>query len=184
MPLEDGFCPDCSKGREFYFTKAYASLPYSGAVVSLIHCLKYSGATKLAKPLIEMSLVDELKNLDIDILTYVPLHKTKYRSRGFNQAELIGKELKKHLCSKIKVTKLIRRRYTSKQADLNPMQRAKNVEQAFAIRKKNLALFKNKNVLIVDDILTTGATVNAICTELKKAKVNKIYVFCIARAGA
>ena len=113
-----------------------------------------------------------------DIIIPVPMEKGKKLKRGYNQTELITKIIEKNVeITEIKVVEKIKK--TNTQSLLSQEMRKLNVENAFCIKNENLV--KNKNVIIFDDIYTTGATVNEISKLLKKAKVNKILVLVIAK---
>ena len=106
------------------------------------------------------------------------MEKGKKLKRGYNQTELITKIIEKNVeITELKVVEKIKK--TNTQSLLSQEMRKLNVENAFCIKNENLV--KNKNVIIFDDIYTTGATVNEISKLLKKAKVNKILVLVIAK---
>ena len=113
-----------------------------------------------------------------DIIIPVPMEKGKKLKRGYNQTELITKIIEKNVeITELKVVEKIKK--TNTQSLLSQEMRKLNVENAFCIKNENLV--KNKNVIIFDDIYTTGATVNEISKLLKNAKVNKILVLVIAK---
>ena len=117
----------------------------------------------------------------------VPLHRSKYRDRGFNQARILGKCAidalrKSHPASHLALapSTLMRLRSTSSQAGLTPRQRRNNVRGAFKV--SNPSIVRSKSILLVDDILTTGATARAAAQSLIKAGAASVYVATLARA--
>ena len=147
----------------------------------IIQHLKYYYVLEL-KEVISCLLKDFVKNnqaffKDIQIIAPVPLHARRLAERGFNQAEEIAKILGTIL-NKPVINCLKRVRYTKQQARLNKQERKQNVVAAFKI--KNPSLLKEK-VLLVDDVFTTGATVNECVKVLRQAGVEKILAFTLAR---
>ena len=116
----------------------------------------------------------DLENIKFDYILFVPLHKKRMRRRGFNQAEKIAKSLSKLI--NISVVDNIERIYnTERLYKLNKDEREKELKNVFVLKDSKHEL-KNKNILLVDDIFTTGATVNEISKLLKLKNVNKVYV--------
>ena len=178
----DDECKVCQT-NEFLFDKARSVFMFNKVVQNMIHEFKYNEMTRIAKFFGKLSqeYIEKFQPFDhIDYIVPVPLHKVKKRSRGFNQAEYITREISKNLNWK-HLPKLIKRKnFTKTQTKLNKDQRKKNVSLAFAINTKYD--IKGKNILLVDDVFTTGATANSIVIALKEKQVNKVYVFTIARA--
>lgn len=152
------------------------------ALQNAIHSFKYSGkyhnAIFLGEKLGEKIIQD--KNWNIDCLIPIPLHKLKKIERGYNQSYYISKGLKKIL--KIPINeRLIRRiKYTQSQTLLNLKEREENMKDAFIIKKNNK--IEGKNFLLVDDVITTGATITECGKVLKNAGANKVYATSIAIA--
>lgn len=116
----------------------------------------------------------DTQNINYDYILYVPLHKKRERKRGFNQSKLIAKKLGK--IENIKVLDSIyRNKDTTKLFKLTNEERSREVKNAFGFYK-SISLCKNKNVLLIDDIFTTGSTVNEISKILKLKGVKKIYI--------
>jgi ComF family protein len=181
-PENPSDCPVCNSNK-FVFDKARSVYIFSKTVQNLIHELKYNEMKRIAKYMGEY--VSEYLHLfqpfgNVDIIAPVPLHMVKKRARGFNQAEFLSKEISGHV-NWLHIPKLVlRNRFTDTQTKLNRKQRQENVSDAFTLNPK--FEIQNKNILIVDDVFTTGATVNSICKLLKKNHAAKIYVLTIARA--
>jgi len=115
----------------------------------------------------------------VDFVVPVPLHWRRRFQRGFNQSALIAKGL--NFGNAKFNTDLVRIRYTQEQALLTAAARGKNVKGAFAVRKGHN--FKGKNICLIDDIKTTGATLNECAKILKEAGANKVFAFVLAVAG-
>lgn len=113
-----------------------------------------------------------------DFLTPVPLHTVRRVQRGFNQSEYIAEGMGRHFGIGVSGC-LARRRYTRQQSFLPLKERAKNVRGAFAMKKN--ASVQDKKVILVDDVMTSGATVYECARVLKKAGAEKIYILTIAR---
>ena len=190
----ENFCPICGAPKstrkchvcqtnEFLFEKACSVFMFNKVVQNMIHEFKYNEITRIAKFMgaLSQEYLERFKPFDhIDYIVPVPLHKVKKRSRGFNQAEYLTREISKKMNWKHLPKLIKRKRYTETQTKLNKDQRKKNVSFAFKINPKYE--IKEKNILLVDDVFTTGATVNSISTILKEKHANKVFVFTIGRA--
>lgn len=125
----------------------------------------------------DLKLVDYIKNFDIIIP--VPIHKKRKKKRGYNQSELIAKEISKKLKIQLQLNVLYKNVNNSPQSTLNQEQRKYNTKDVYIL--KNKELIKNKNILIFDDIYTTGNTVNECSKIIRNAQVNNIGVLTIAK---
>ena len=167
-------CTYClNKG--FYFDKVISCVEYTEISKKIIFGLKYNSKTYLSKYIsIIMKEKLELENIKFDYILFVPLHKKRLRQRGFNQAEKIANNLSNII--DVPVIDIIDRRYNTRRLyKLGKEDRINELKNAFTI-KSNIIDLKNKNVLLVDDIFTTGSTVNEISKVLKINGVNKIVV--------
>jgi ComF family protein len=177
-----GSCSHCSE-NVFTFTAARSVFKYSKEIKALIHYLKYNEYSRIAR-YFSVKMAEYLKTSDfldhIDYICPVPLHRVKKRERGYNQAELITKNLSSILKIRHIPNLIKRKRYTETQTLLSKTERADNVRNAFWINSKYNV--KDKSILLIDDVFTTGATVNSISNLLKHKRVGKIYVLTIARA--
>ena len=176
-------CPECRR-QNVYFNRAFIPTLYEGVMKKVIHLLKYNKKTGIMRTLkkIIKSYFNHLNSSlpSLDLVVPIPLHRKKLRERGFNQAELIAKVVAKHL--KVRLTKgnLKRIKATTTQTSLDRKERRKNLKEAFVV--KNRDEFQAKNVLLVDDVYTTGTTIKEAAKVLKEARVKDIYVFALARA--
>lgn len=170
-----GVCFNC-KRNNFDFDLARSVFVYKDKVVSLIHRFKFGSGKYLAEP-IAYYMFNKLKTLNwnIDIITYVPMFLKREKIRGYNQAKELANEIGK--LTQLPVSTIFEKVVdTHEQAKLNAQSRRKNLKDAFRLVSND---FKNKNVLIVDDIFTTGATSNEL-SHLLKGKANKIFVLTFA----
>ena len=172
------FCDHCQKSKTYY-DKARSVFYYKDEIRNCIKKFKFDGCKYLYKPFAEfMAKKYKEESFDCDVITYVPIHETRLKMRGYNQAELLAKELAKILNLPFVENAIIKTKKTLAQADLNYKQRQSNLLNVFKVVDKNA--FKNKNVLIVDDIFTTGATIGSCAGEIKKANANKVFALTLA----
>jgi ComF family protein len=190
--IEGGkLCPHCQqlarKNKDFSLEALIVSSKYTIAgVAKMIHLFKYNFIEDLKIPLGKI-MVAAFTNHRIplpDILLPVPLHPRKLRTRGFNQSELLADFLGENLAPGIifPVLKniLIRRRFTLSQMKIkNYQERQKNIQGAFMVLKPEE--IKRKNILLVDDVATTGATLLECARVLKAAGARKISAIVVAR---
>lgn len=115
---------------------------------------------------------------DIDVMLPVPMYLKKQRKRGFNQAELLAKEMEKGIQIPVLSGVLTRERDTIAQNGLDAKERRENVKDAFLI--KDASLIEGKNILLIDDIFTTGATINQCAKACKEAGAEKVYFYALA----
>lgn len=165
------------------FSLAAATSYNDLTVKELIHHLKYNGLTGAIKPLGEMALkyLADI-NLDLDkwILVPIPLHSSKYRKRGFNQAELIANELNKKLNLQVINKALKRIRATDPQISLSGQARETNVKNCFEPGEE-ISLIKGKKVILVDDVYTSGATMKEAVKILRKNGAKEVMGLVVAK---
>jgi ComF family protein len=168
-------CKDTQRDYEF----ARAPFIYEGKIKTLIYKLKYSSGKYLA-PYISYLLLDEYvkQGWNVDLIVPVPLFKKRERRRGFNQAEIISQKFKEVFNIEISKDNLIRIINTPTQTKLTRKERKSNLKGAFKVLNKTE--FKGKNILLVDDVFTTGATTDECSKVLIKAGVKNIYVLTLA----
>lgn len=150
----------------------------------LVHLFKYKQGVELTReiaqlmfPHIELLLL----NHPIDLIVPVPLHPRRERRRGYNQASLLAKEISKHFNIPLD-TRLCRRVVaTQTQTHLTRSKRAKNTQGVF--KAKRSPHIKGRHVLLIDDVITTGATTHNCAIALRKAGAKKVYPFAFIRAG-
>ena len=169
------------------FTRAAAYGSYDEGMRELIHLLKYEHVRPAASLLGRM-LSDVIADLSPafsgePVVIPVPLHRAKYRERGFNQSEEIAKAaLKLHpagLTGKPNVSTLVRQKNTASQTGLTPAQRRENVRGAFAVMRRDDV--RGRDVLLVDDVMTTGMTASECARVLRRAGAERVFVATVAR---
>lgn len=180
-------CQLCSR-VELPFARAVAYGSYQGGLRELIHLLKYNGIRPAASVLGRM-LAEAISAMQPAFgpapvaLIPVPLHKTKRRERGFNQAELIARAALK--CNSaagqlvLRDQVLLRQRETQSQIGLTSHQRRENLRGAFAVTRAQEV--KGKEVLLVDDVYTTGTTASECARVLRRAGATRVWVATVAR---
>lgn len=156
-----------------------------GIVQELIHNLKYKGHEEIGTVLGNW-YVEDLKELVLetpfDVVIPVPLHPKKFRERGYNQVTTFGKTLAKGLNIVYNDAVLYRKKYSKTQSKKNLLGRSDNIENIFDVTFT--AENQNKHFLIVDDVLTTGATLEACSKALLKIPGAKISIVCMAMANS
>ena len=169
----DVVCAYCFD-KKYVFSKHRSCFIYSELSSTPVKLLKYEKKKYLAKSLAKIMFAlnkDIFHN--VDIITFVPMTTERKRNRGYNQSEEICKVLSD--ITKIPVKPLlIKNHSTSHQADLNFIDRTKNLKGSFAINDKYIELLKGKRVLIVDDVFTTGSTLNECSRVLLKSKAKEV----------
>lgn len=152
----------------------------NGVIQDLIHALKYEGFTSVGT-LLGREIGRRLAGLHIDFLVPVPLHRVKQRERGFNQAECIAAGISQVTGIPVRTDVLRRIRYTRTQTRLDMEQRRRNVSEAFALSDAQ-GNGEGKTCLIVDDVMTTGATIIACAEALQKGGFATIVAASVALA--
>jgi ComF family protein len=178
FPLdEQGRCSLCRLGLTGFDT-VYTFGSYESTLRALIHLFKYTGVRPLARPLGALLARAIPREQRFDLVIPMPLHWKKRWSRGYNQSELLAREIGRRWG--VPVRNMVRRvKPTAPQAGLSNAQRRLNVSGAFRIR--NGASLKGLRVLLIDDVLTTGATAGACARVLKRAGASHVAVAAVAR---
>jgi ComF family protein len=179
----DHLCGNCSR-RKPPFAHARAFGLYQGALAEGIKRLKFSNHFTLVRRLavlLEQAFIAEMSGAAYDLIIPVPLHRKRLRQRGFNQAILIALPLARHHHLRLDHHNLVRVRDTPPQYGLSRHQREQNVKGAFSLQAPKA--IAGRRVLLVDDILTTGATARECARTLRRAKAANIDVLTLARAG-
>ncbi len=172
-------CPECLEGAGYKWDGAFCAFAMRGFLKEQLHCCKYQNQPELAEALGGLGFMAVRDRLPaVDAVVPVPLHWKRYLNRGFNQAELLAKCLARHLnvpCFDV----LGRRKSTKQQAKLAKSDRQRNLSRAFFI--KNSTNVRKRAILLVDDVMTTGSTLSAAASVLKRAGASKVYVFALAK---
>jgi ComF family protein len=188
---DNHLCGDClMQPKEFRMARA--AMVYDDQLMAVIHRFKYAGKTQLARPLGLLILGAYLRhwqNEEVDLILPVPLHTKKMRRRGFNQSYLLidsWKSISKPMINElstipVKTDILVRKKATLPQTGLGRQQRLNNIKGAFKVRIPEKVY--GKKVLLVDDVYTTGATVDECARTLLKAGAQIVDVLTVARAA-
>ena len=156
---------------------AFLYLQKGGVSQKLLYEIKYRGKSDLATSLGNW-YGEIIEALSVDFILPVPLHKSKLKKRGFNQSEKIAEGLNLFLQSEIKINLIQRIKITGTQTRKSKIDRWKNMINVFSETFEDL---EGKSVLVVDDVITTGATIGMLCQRLSEANVAAIHLLSIAR---
>lgn len=173
----DHTCQPCSD-RPPSYTRAWTLYPYLPPLQDAICLLKYRGKVSLAAPLARLML-DRMPSLSVDLIVPVPLHVTRLREREFNQSLLLAHHIGRSLRLPVSFTNLVRTVPSPPQTTLSRAERLRNLRNAFAVRDP--AALAGKRVLLIDDVFTTGATVNECAKTLRKAGSGDVFALTLAR---
>jgi len=181
-PVKKGVetCSSCN-GKNFLFLRNYSTFAYEGLVRDLIHEIKFRRRKYVAQGL--GRLWGELLSNDTPKgnLVPLPMHPKKRRERGFDQAMIMAQALS--ISTKMPLTNILERTHdTPPQSGLHPQQRIDNVKGAFKIKSTNTCVIPGNTFILIDDIYTTGASLNECSRVLKTAGASKVYSMTLAIA--
>jgi ComF family protein len=177
----DHLCGDCLKGS-FAFDTARSAVLYAGLTRNRIHQLKFGRQLHWGPALVDLlaATVGWKEALGpVDLMLPVPLHRQRLRHRGFNQAGLIAHGIGKLASIPVRYGVLVRHRATQPQTQLGRLERLENVHGAFAVAKP--AALQGRSILLIDDVFTTGTTLNECARVLKRAGAGRVAAFTVAR---
>ena len=176
-----GHCEDCPAGQ-VWFEKARGTTPFAGMAKIAVEKLKYGGrleyAPYMARHVFNI-LLNQFQDVSFDSIVPVPLHSTRYRERGFNQSHELAKYLAKYSGIAVIPNALVRKRPTPSQTRLSRRDRARNIAGAFAPGPASIAV---GSCLLIDDVYTTGATLNECARVLRDAGATTVHCLAFARA--
>lgn len=181
--IDDGLvCSNC-RGRQFYFVATVSSFKANGEIRELVHRLKYNRELHLLRALgwlLRQNFRDDrLRNVTFDGLVPVPLHPLREREREFNQSRLLCEEIAKK--TKIPVFDALKRvRHTETQTHFDRNERMQNLRGAFVLRRMNRV--QGKTLALIDDVFTTGSTLNECSRVLLEAGARTVWALTVARA--
>jgi ComF family protein len=174
-PMDDS-CASC-RADPPVFDSAHAVYLYGAAIAQVLHRYKYEDQSHLARSLGES--VARLKLPKVDLVLPVPLHPSRRRSRTYDQALYLAQRVAWLRALPCDAHTLVRQRATARQVGQHRIERQRNVDDAFATRGS----LPGATVLLVDDVVTTGATASACARVLKSAGVRAVHVASVARAA-
>ncbi|MBN2122974.1 MAG: ComF family protein [Deltaproteobacteria bacterium] len=180
---EDRVCEDCIRKRPL-FEWARAPYRYEGPLMKAIHLFKYQGKIHMERALgpLLASFAGKRSSLPKDALVMpVPLHPGRLRERGFNQSLILARHVAAGLHLELDFLALRRIKYTLPQTGLGNKERRKNVRRAFGLTDKGLV--KGRSIILVDDVATTGTTLNECARALKSAGAGEVLCLALARTA-
>ncbi|MEN6355531.1 MAG: ComF family protein [Armatimonadota bacterium] len=182
MPCEANICADC-QNREFSFDFAGSAGLYEGVLRKAIHALKYDMHLAIVEQLADLMIrcyPHRQLNGNVDMVVPIPIHRNRLVERGFNQSEELGRLLCKRISVPLEINALYRIKNTRHQVSLPQDERMLNIKGAFAVQRPDL--ITGKRVLLVDDVFTTGSTLNEAAKMLKEAGAQSVFVYTLARS--
>lgn len=185
IPSREVFCAACAASVVRDESQTNGSITYArfgGAVAMALKRFKYEERADLARPLgylLRQAVVDA--GIRADIVVPVPLHPRRLAERGYNQSALLARSVAQQLNVPFAPRALARCRQTAQQARLGRAERLENMADAFDVRDKSVVALRS--VLLVDDVLTTGATLLACRQALSRAGAREVTSVCLARSG-
>lgn len=177
---EQEYCNDCKKPRQF--DQGFGIFSYGSVLQESLFKLKYGKRQEYGVFYGQFAAAysrDLIQQWNVEVLVPVPLHRKREEKRGYNQAALIAEAMGKSLGIPVDCKLLKRIVHTKPQKELDSKERRANLRNAFALRKQN----PYKRLLLIDDIYTTGATIEAAAAVLRKAGAEKIYFIAVAMGG-
>lgn len=184
---EQEYCSDC-KHRDFHYVRGFSVWIYDSVMKESISDFKYRNRKENANFYIDELIRyhgEAIARLAPDVLVPVPIHQSKFRDRGYNQADILAKGIGKQLGIPVLSHLLIRSRKTLPQKQLDDKERLKNLKEAFCINTREAVKCEKQlnRILLVDDIYTTGSTVEACTGILLEQGIKEVYfvTLCIGR---
>lgn len=171
-------CSDCMK-KDHTFTQGKAVFIYQKDMKQSMYRFKYANRRQYSVFYASEAAriyEDWIKTLEIDAIVPIPLHRKRRRKRGYNQAELVARELSSRLNIPLNTKCLYRIKNTKPQKELSQTERKNNLKSAFKTSTDRLQL---RHILLIDDIYTTGSTLDAASKVLRKAGADDVYTLCI-----
>lgn len=178
LPSTGSPCPACARLPLAFLDKARAAALYTSPLREAVHALKYRGVARLGL-LFGEYMARRLRVAVFDVVVPVPLHPVREARRGYNQATLLAQAIASHWNRPLVLSALARVRETSPQVTLDLLARRANVHAAFAC--VDPAGIAGRTVLLVDDVMTTGSTLDACAAALKAAGAKRVLGFALAR---
>jgi len=181
---KEAICSDCESGLNNFLAFNRSAIIYNDFAKELISLYKYKGKESILPIFITLLSITYDKyylNEEIDFITYVPIHPNRLEVRGFNQAEMLAKGLHKYT-NKPLINTLLKAKDTKKQSKQHKWERLSEIKGSFTLANTNSQELEGKNILIIDDIYTTGFTLNECASILQQAGASRIFGLTLARA--
>lgn len=178
LDVRKEYCLDCTK-HKFHYIRGYSVFSYNRLMQSSLMAFKFHDKKEYSRFYAEQ-MADLFKRYlahkNIQALIPVPIHETRRRERGYNQAELLAEEIGRLEGIPVRKDILYRKRKTAPQKELNSRERVENLKKAFEARMQEPQIAR---AVLVDDIYTTGSTAEACTQALLQAGVKDIYILCV-----
>ncbi len=177
-------CPDCKEDK-LYFDRAWSACCYDGLLKDLIHDFKYKKITSLSTDFTALIINFMKKHIigkDCQIILSIPMHPNRLFRREINHADILARGLGKNLGISYSTNTLRKMKNTPLQSKLKRQERIKNLSSSFSL--KDNSIVRNKNIILVDDLFTTGSTVNECSRLLKNSGAKYVEVVTLARGDA
>jgi ComF family protein len=180
----EGICTQC-EDQSPEFDRAITALDYTAPWSPLMARLKFHGATELARPLGRL-LADAVapRRGRVNLVLPVPLSPKRFIERGYNQSWLIARQVAKRLDLPVRHDVLSKVRHTSRMMSLSAEERRLHIHGAFELTRQGAKAIQGKDVAVVDDVMTTGATLNEIAHVLREGGARSVSVWVVARTPA
>ena len=182
-PEEQNVCVDC-KNDSIYFDRALSVFRYEGLLKDLIHDFKYKKMTSLSEELVAIAsgfIEEHNVGKKSDLVLSIPMHRKRFLEREVNTSDILAKSMAKKLNIPYSSGALKKIKNTSPQSRLSRAQRIDNITYSFSIPEKRIDEIRHKNILLVDDLFTTGSTVNECAKMLKESGSGLIEIITLAR---
>lgn len=177
---KEGLCSDCTLAFR-YFDRGISCVQYGRLEKEIIHRFKYHDGGYMGKKLARLMAERlEAEDFDVDFIAPIPMFLAKEQIRGYNQAAVLAKELSEYMQETYLKDMLIRTKDTIPMSELSAEERAINIKNAFTISKKYYKIVQDKTILLVDDVFTTGNTVNECSRILKACGAKNVYFITFA----
>lgn len=175
-------CYDCTENRHL-FDRGFSCVDYGLLERTMIMNFKYGGRTYMGRKMAEM-MADRISGTDeqFDLIVPVPIHRKRRDERGFNQAEILASGLAGRIGVRYNDRILVRTRETAAMKSLSAVERRENLRGVFCVPERYRGSAEGRNILLVDDIYTTGATADACSQVLKEAGASKCFIYSFASA--
>lgn len=180
--VDNLICPQCI-GKKYYFDQNISIFVYDKVIAKAIFEFKFKQKLFLSK-FFALLMVKKINDFiyHIDYIVCVPMHLKRLRKRGYNQSFLLADDISKMTLIPFLKDALSKRKNTTRQVALNSKERKRNLKNSFFVKDKYKEILKGKNILIIDDVFTTGSTINECAKTLKKeAKAARVMSLTIAK---
>lgn len=171
------FCGQCAKKKPYY-DRVICAFYYTAPIARWLTLFKFHNTLALGQVFSHCLLKRTPQSIEADWIIPMPLHRSRLRQRGYNQALVLAQQIQKHRPITIDHTLASRHKKTKAQVSLNKDKRRHNLHNAFTINKD----IKKKNIIIIDDIMTTGSSINELSRTLKQHGAARVEAWVIARA--